>query len=774
MKPIHELVIVETTTGLAGPLVSRPLADMGACVFKIESAARVDNNRLRVPPPGMSSASMEDVINVHEVNAGKHSVELNLKDARGRDDLFSLLRAADVYVENFAPGWLERIGLSHAKLAERFPQLIIVAQSAYGEEGPLRDRRAYAPVMTALSGLESVVGYPDGRIVPQMAGAVGDIVAANYGLLCALAGLIGRARTGYGMSFDISQIEASACIAGIAFASFDPGAQPPAPLGNRDPRYAPHDIYRAGGTDKWIAISVYSDYDWDTLCHELGVTDAQRARFASANARLAAVDEIDELICPYLRERDGAELAQRLRDVGVAAAPVLDCYEAEESDEFQAAGLWSVLRSEGRPDLRITSVPWRFAHTKLWPRARFEPVGESTRWALDSVRATIERSPESGVDPCSDQLGGPLGGLKVLEVGDGVAGAFASQLLLQLGATVTKDFPLPDESPSVTAPVTVDRTVREAAYLDQSKTLLARSPDAPQRDSAGADIVIRGVDRATRNTSSAISGEYEALAAARSSLIYLAVTPFATTGGFASWTGGTLQAQAVTGWPAFVGLPEESPLISNYGGGSLQHGLSAACAGLAAYINQSVAPVEYVNVAEADVVAAAIRMYSHTYRMYSIPLKRAGYRAPGCSGRYPHAAFGCLDGEVSVICRTDDEWSRFVAMLGSPAWAEEPRYRDFYAMAVEYPDEVDDLVKGWFASRSKEELASLAVAFRVPMAPLRTIDEVLDDVQLGFRRFFRPTVAGASTVLVPGLPAKWKRSGTATRPAADEMIVSSQ
>jgi CoA:oxalate CoA-transferase len=129
---------------------------------------------------------------------------------------------------------------------------------------------------------------------------------------------------------------------------------------------------------------------------------------------------------------------------------------------------------------------------------------------------------------------------------------------------------------------------------------------------------------------------------------------------------------------------------------------------------------------------------------------------------------------VSVICRTDDEWARFVAMLGSPAWAEEPRYRDFYAMAVEYPDEVDDLVKPWFASRSKEDLASLAVAFRVPMAPLRTIDEVLDDVQLGFRRFFRPTVAGASRVLVPGLPAKWRRSGTATRSAADEMTVSSQ
>ena len=125
---------------------------------------------------------------------------------------------ADVYVDTYAHGWLERIGLSYESFQERNPQLIILSQSAYGTMGPKRDQRAYAPIMTALAGLESTVGYQDGRTVSQVSSAVGDLVAGHFGILLVLSALYSRQSTSRGTILDMSQIEASVAIAGIAFA----------------------------------------------------------------------------------------------------------------------------------------------------------------------------------------------------------------------------------------------------------------------------------------------------------------------------------------------------------------------------------------------------------------------------------------------------------------------------------------------------------------------------------------------------------------------------
>jgi len=374
----RDLLVVETTTGIAGPLLSRPLADLGARVIKVESNARLDTNRRRVPPPGMTVEQLKDVLNVHEMNSGKMSVALNLKTDGGREGFLALISQADVYVENFAPGWLARVGLSHAMLQELNPRLIILSESAYGEEGPLSNRRAYAPIMTALAGVESVVGYQDGRVVPQMAGAVGDIVAAYYGLVAVLAALHERERTGRGALIDISQIEASASIAGVAFAEFGLTDVVPGPQGNTDPRYSPHGIYRTAGEDGWVALAAWSDDDWHKLCRVLNLSEHDESRFSEESIRLKQRAEVDVVVEAALRERPRDGVFRQLQEAGVACVPVLDCYEAEALPEFVERELWTRVRHPSSGDLHITRVPWRFDSIDLGPRKTFEALGGST------------------------------------------------------------------------------------------------------------------------------------------------------------------------------------------------------------------------------------------------------------------------------------------------------------------------------------------------------------------------------------------------------------
>jgi crotonobetainyl-CoA:carnitine CoA-transferase CaiB-like acyl-CoA transferase len=351
----------------------------------------------------------------------------------------------------------------------------------------------------------------------------------------------------------------------------------------------------------------------------------------------------------------------------------------------------------------------------------------------------------------------PLAGIRVVELGDGIGSRFCARLLRQLGADVLK---FVTAAPQPATGAAALRTNAEELFLDSGKTVRTAPADGLYSSELASavrecDIVVYGVNCSDGRTERPRAA-FDACKELNPSVIFVAASPFGASPAFADWQGGDLEAQAVTGWPNFVGMPEEAPLISNYGGGGLQQGLSCAGAALVAlYARGDQAPAEFADVSEADVVAACIRLYSHTYRLYSIPLRRAGMRAPGSSGRYPHAAFRCQDGVVSIICRTTEEWERFVAMIGAPDWTRLPRYQDFYAMATEYPDEVDDLLQPWLMSHTKAELSALAVEYLVPLAPVRTVAEAVDDEQMAFREFFTRAEADGHEARLPGYPVRW-------------------
>lgn len=351
----------------------------------------------------------------------------------------------------------------------------------------------------------------------------------------------------------------------------------------------------------------------------------------------------------------------------------------------------------------------------------------------------------------------PLEGVRVVEYRSGAGASYCAALLGDLGAHVDKIIGAHPADPSERAR---NRRLAEEAYLDEGKKLIEGSEGIEKVLGlvARAHIVVSGGEP-VNGDGAALRAEYEVFAKKNPDLVYVALTPFGTYGPGSGWHGGDLNAQALSGWTWIVGLPGEAPLSMNYDMGALQQGLVAAGATIAALLERGSqgGGGEFVDISEADVIAACIRMYSLTYRFLNIELTRNGLRAPGSSGRYPHTILPCKDGYISIICRSPVDWGRFVEMMGSPAWASEPRYQDFLRMGADYPDEVDALIIPWLMEHTKAELGQMAVDFRVPLAPVCTIQEALNNEQFKHRGFLVDRGIDGKKFKVPGSAAHWTR-----------------
>ncbi|GAA4670721.1 CoA transferase [Gordonia humi] len=227
--------------------------------------------------------------------------------------------------------------------------------------------------------------------------------------------------------------------------------------------------------------------------------------------------------------------------------------------------------------------------------------------------------------------------------------------------------------------------------------------------------------------------------------------------------GGELTMQARSGLMEMVGSPDREPLALPNGIGSLQLGLhGAAAANTALLVARRTGRGRRVEIAGSEVLASYVRIYGAVASYYDIPLRRDGRRAPGSGGRYPFGLFPCKDGYVAMITRSQREWESMLAMMGDPEWSELDRYRDLYAIAMDYPDEVDELVAPWLMAHSRDEILDLAQEHAVPAAPVRSVDEVLDDPQLSDHRGFfdEVEISGGRRLRVPGRPwATSERTG---------------
>jgi benzylsuccinate CoA-transferase BbsF subunit len=318
----------------AGPRSTKDLADYGATVVKIESRKRLDLGRMSPPfkdgrrdPDGSAFFALS--------NTSKLGVTIDLGQPEGVAVAKRLIAWADVVVENFGKGFMERIGLSFAELQAIKPDIIQVSVSVAGRTGPVSGLRGYGNSAAALSGLAALSGWPD-RAPHMPPFAYGDVVAPMFATMATLAALEHRRQAGRGQHIDISQMEPLIHVLGDVIAEAQAAGPAFERTGNRDADMAPHGIFPSRGLDQWIALAARDDADWEVLADELGLTDDPR--FATLRARKANEDALDALVGAWTIGQDKHVLADRLAAAGLPAEAVQDGRDVYTDPELLAAG----------------------------------------------------------------------------------------------------------------------------------------------------------------------------------------------------------------------------------------------------------------------------------------------------------------------------------------------------------------------------------------------------------------------------------------------------
>ena len=356
----------------------RFLAAHGAEVIKVEHASKIDLLRNAGAAPVRDAEGNElpadhDVPTINrsgafmDVNAGKLALSLNLKDPRGREILVDLIRQADVLIEGFSAGTMKRLGLGYDVLEQLNPRLVYVQQSGMGQSGTYGRLKAFGPTAQAMSGITEMSGLPD----PYPPAGIGysylDWFGAYQVALAAAAGLHRREQTGSGCWIDSSQVEAGMYLTGATVLDYSVNGRQWERIGNRSTarRAAPHGAYRAAGQDRWIAISAFTEDDWQAIVRVLGRPEwASEPRFATLDERIRHQDELDAEIAVAISSWDASELMNALQEHGVAAGICQTAQDRVENDpQLRHLGWMTDLVQTDIGRWPVKNAPVRFSET---------------------------------------------------------------------------------------------------------------------------------------------------------------------------------------------------------------------------------------------------------------------------------------------------------------------------------------------------------------------------------------------------------------------------
>jgi len=374
--PLTGLKVIELAHIMAGPVCGLMLADMGADVIKVEKVPGGDDSRRFLPPDigGESAAFMM-------MNRNKRGIAIDLKQNAGRDVLRRLLAGADVVIENYRQGTMERLGLGYETLRQENPGLIYCEISGFGRSGPYAGRGGFDLIAQGMSGLMSVTGEGPGRPPVKVGAPVTDITAGILGAMGVLAAYIERQRSGRGQRVDTSLFEAgithSYWQSAITFAT----GQPPGPMGSAHPLNAPYQAFQTA--DGWLNLGAANQANWLRLLDAIGVPElAEDPRFADNAARMAHLDELAAALTAVFRKRNTAEWLERLEAAKVPAGPVLDIAEMHADPQTLARRMVVEAPHAGLGPVKTLGLPVKFSETPGGIVAGAPLYGEHSREVL--------------------------------------------------------------------------------------------------------------------------------------------------------------------------------------------------------------------------------------------------------------------------------------------------------------------------------------------------------------------------------------------------------
>ena len=372
--------VLDLTNVLAGPVAGYQLALLGADVVKVEVPGAGDLARQLGADPGLSARRLGASFLAQ--NGGKRSVTVNLKTDGGRDVFRRLLAGADVLVENFRPGVLERLGFGWQDLRREHPGLVYCAVSGFGATGPDSDRPAYDQVVQGLSGVMSVTGSPESaplRVGYPVCDSIGGLAAA----FSIASALVRKQRTGEGAYLDVSMLDATLSTMGWVVSDYLVAGQEPQPMGNENRTSAPSGTFATA--DGELNVAANRQEQWERLCRAIGRGDLlDDPRFVSRDQRKAHRSALKAALEETLRQKPAADWDEVLRQAGVPAAPVVSVPEALASPQVRHRRLVTTLDSAAGP-VPMVGLPTHVDGAPVGPASPPPVLGAHTDEVLASL-----------------------------------------------------------------------------------------------------------------------------------------------------------------------------------------------------------------------------------------------------------------------------------------------------------------------------------------------------------------------------------------------------
>lgn len=392
MRPLEGIKVIDLTRILAGPYCTMILADLGAEVVKIEEPTSGDE--ARGVGPFLDGVSAYFI----SINRGKKSAAINIKDPRGRDLVIELIAGADVVVENFRAGTMDRLGLGYETLVKRNPMLIYAACSGFGQTGPYRSRGAYDMVIQGMGGIMSITGEPGGR--PLKTGpAIGDLAGGLFTVIGILTALHAREQTGEGQMVDIGMLDCQVSLLENAIVRHTATGEIPGPLGARHPSIAPFEAFQA--KDGYVIFAVGTPH-WERFCRIIGHEELLKdPRFATNALRAEHHAALQPIIAEVARTKTVQEWTDLMEKADVPCGPINTVGEVVEHPQVRAREMIATIHHPNVGPVRIAGSPIRLSRTpgrvdRPAPRLGEHTVDILKAW-LDLKGETIEALKHEGV-----------------------------------------------------------------------------------------------------------------------------------------------------------------------------------------------------------------------------------------------------------------------------------------------------------------------------------------------------------------------------------------
>jgi len=385
--PLKGIRVADFCWVYAGPYTGMLLGCLGAEVIKVEGHRRTDLLRHSVvwplADPAPTPVPPNEGMAYNSLNMSKKSLTLDLSRPEGVAVAKKLVAVSDVVTDNMRAGSMTRMGMGYDELCKIKSDIIVLSLSSRGQGGPQKDYAGYATIHQAIGGGAYINGYPDDAPCTTMGDV--DLMNSNTAAFAIVAALYHREMTGEGQFIDCSQVQGVTSLIGELMLGYEMNGQIPERMGNAHPQYAPHNVYKCWGVDRWLALEVHSDEEFTILAQVIGQPGlAEDTRFADMASRKKNEAALDRIIEEWTRQRDRDWIANEFCQAGLAAAPSRNGEDIYADPHLRERGAFVTVDHPDWGKLELVGNPWRMSGEQVQLQ-RAPLLGEHNDYVLQEL-----------------------------------------------------------------------------------------------------------------------------------------------------------------------------------------------------------------------------------------------------------------------------------------------------------------------------------------------------------------------------------------------------